>query len=272
LTAVLQVLLLALIQGLTEFLPVSSSGHLVLAQQLLNQSLQIGNHLVLDVALHLGTLVPVLWFYRHDLVEVSRRTLDRASPKGGDARRYIMYIVAASVPTAIIGLGFEDQFKALFSSTSAVGVALLITGALLVASRVFEAGIGGKPTAGSSLTTGLSLPIVLAIGLAQGLAITPGISRSGATIAVALMLGVPRSQAARFSFLLSVPAIGGAALMELTDAGADLQLGLLAIGFTAAALVGYGALWMLVKLVDGGRLWMFAPYVVLLGLIAIVFG
>ena len=143
-SGVVQAILLAIIQGLTEFLPVSSSGHLALMQQFLGDNLKVGDELALDVALHLGTLVPVLWFYRADLVGLGQRVVEQGSEQGKDARRYLLYIVLGSIPTAAIGLLFKDQFKALFDSTQAVGFALLATGVLLVLSRVFDRGRSGR--------------------------------------------------------------------------------------------------------------------------------
>lgn len=247
--------LLAVVQGLTEFLPVSSSGHLVLAQTWLGFDPEAA--VAFDLALHLGTLVPVLLFYRQDLVTLTRETL-----RGGEGRRFVGYVVLASVPTAAIGLGLEDQFKALFHDPRAVGMALLVTSALLLASRFGE----GR----QSRSLGVALALVL--GTVQGLAITPGISRSGSTIAVALMLGLRREEAARFSFLMSVPAIGGAALLELGDLPPGLPWGQMALGFGVAAVTGYLALWALVRLVIRGRFWVFAPYVAAVGALALILG
>jgi undecaprenyl-diphosphatase len=265
-SSVLQVVVLAVVQGLTEFLPVSSSGHLALAQILFGDALDIGDAVAMDVALHLGTLVPVLWFYRSDLLQLGRHGMGRGgADEIGLARRYLLLLVLASVPTAAIGLLFQEDFEALFTVPVAVGAALWITALLLVFSRLFE-----RPARSAGLTVGVLSALVM--GIVQGLAITPGISRSGATISVALMLGVSRSEAARFSFLLSVPAIGGAALLKLGEAAGDLRWNLVLLGFVISALVGYAALTLLVQLVERGRLWSFAPYVVVVGALAIALG
>jgi undecaprenyl-diphosphatase len=243
-------LFLGALQGLTEFLPVSSSGHLVLFQQFL----EVGNdHVLFDLVLHLGTLVPVLWFYRDQVLELV------VDPIRGDGPflerpgvRMLGLLVAASVPTAIIGLAFEDLFEQLFATPAALTVTFAITGTLLWASGRFDR---------SEQQRQLTIPLAVLLGLAQGFAITPGISRSGTTIAVALMLGLPREVAARFSFLMSVPAILGAVLLKLKDVeGAELDLVQLGVGGATALVTGYLALVLLVKLVLAGRFANFCWY------------
>ncbi|RMG16154.1 MAG: undecaprenyl-diphosphate phosphatase [Deltaproteobacteria bacterium] len=258
---------LGVVQGLTEFLPVSSSGHLVVFEALLGAQ-QSG--VAFEVVVHGGTLLAVLLVYGRDIGRILRDTA-RALPMllRGDGRgayaledfRLGLLLLVGTVPTAAIGLLLEDTFKALFSSLSAVGVAFLVTGALLhLADRVTrraEARI--RP---------LSPGRALAIGVAQGAAITPGISRSGSTIATALLLGIDRVRAAQYSFLLSVPAILGAMILELRHGLPPVAGGLLpyALGFVAAALSGFGALRVLLRLVRLGRLGVFAWYLWPLGL------
>jgi len=251
-------LFLGITQGLTEFLPVSSSGHLVLFQQFID----IGdNEVLFDLVLHLGTLVPVLWFYRDWVFKLVR------DPIGGEGPflertgvKWIGWLIAASIPTAIIGLTLEDQFEALFSDPGALVVTFSITGMLLWASGRFDHSARGRA---------LSIPLAIVLGIAQGIAITPGISRSGTTIAVALMLGIEREQAARFSFLMSVPAIGGALLLKLRDVQPDsLDFPQLAVGGLAAMITGYLALVLLVRLVRAGRMSAFAWYVFAIAAVA----
>jgi undecaprenyl-diphosphatase len=173
--------------------------------------------------------------------------------------------VVGSVPTALIGLAFEDVFERLFATPIAVGVALLVTGCVLFATRFAPLGTADQ----RSMTWGRAL----AVGFVQGLAITPGISRSGSTIAAALFLGLKRDFAARFSFLLSVPAIGGAFLLKarhLEVAGAN-ALPLL-VGFSTAALSGYVALRVLLRLVNNGDFSRFAWYLWPVGLLALGLG
>ena len=252
--------LLGLIQGLTEFLPVSSSGHLVLAGHLIGLP---STGLVFELLLHLATLAAVIFYYRTDvaaLVLAVPRAL-RAPLKGyrDDAQvRLGLLITAASVPTAAIGLAFKDQFEALAAYPQAVGAALLVTAALLLATHFIQ-----------SSERSLDLRAALLIGLVQGMAITPGVSRSGATIALALLLGIATVEAARFSFLISIPAIAGAAILKLRDGFGQLDLLPSVLGFLVALISGYIALRWLVALVKARRFAAFAPYCAAVGVLAI---
>lgn len=243
-------LFLGILQGLTEFLPVSSSGHLVLFQQFI----EIGSdHVLFDLVLHLGTLIPVLWFYRAHVASVVLDPIRASGPlMERPGVRLGMLLVTASVPTACIGLLFEDLFESLFATPAALTVTFAITGTLLYASGRLDR---------SERKRSITVPLALLLGVAQGFAITPGISRSGTTIAVALMLGIERDDAARFSFLMSVPAISGALILKLLDADtASLVPAQLAIGGLASLVTGYGALVLLVRLVRAGRLDRFCWY------------
>ncbi|MDP6934542.1 MAG: undecaprenyl-diphosphate phosphatase [Myxococcota bacterium] len=256
----LAALLLGVLQGLTEFLPVSSSGHLVLLQQFVPVS---GDHVAFDLALHVGTLVPVLWVFRHDLIRIVVDPVAGQGPwREREGVRVAFWVLLASIPTAAIGLGMSPFFDSLYNAQGAegrvrvlgtVGVAFAVTGALLWATR--RAGDGNRGLAGIGWWQ------ALLIGVIQGLAITPGISRSGSTIALALFLGLERGVAARYSFLLSIPAILGGALLELGDVdAAGLAWGPLALGMLAAGLTGYGALRLLVRMVEAGELSRFSWY------------
>ncbi len=255
-----QAVILGLIQGLTEFLPVSSSGHLVLAQRLLGLREPV---LTFDIALHLGTLVAVIIFFRRDIAGIVQGILGRGAERTSYTR-LLLLIILGSLPTAVVGLAFKDTFEAMFASVTAVGVSLLITGALLLA-----AGLAGRPRRDLAETRSWH---ALLIGLAQGLAITPGISRSGSTISTALLLGLKRELAVRFSFLLSIPAILGAVALQVLDlpAGADLAWGPLLLGALVAGLSGWLALKLLLDLVKRGRIHWFAYYCGALGLLALV--
>ena len=166
--------------------------------------------------------------------------------------RDALLVVAASIPTAAIGLTFKDLFEQLFATPAALTVTFAITGTLLFLSGRFDRSERERP---------LTVPLAILLGVAQGFAITPGISRSGTTIAVALMLGMRRDVAARFSFLMSVPAIGGAVLLKLKDADtSQLDVAQLAIGGATSLVIGYGALVLLVRLVLAGRFAAFCWY------------
>ena len=172
--------------------------------------------------------------------------------------RLWVLLVAASIPTAIIGLTFEDVFESLFSNPAALAVTFAITATLMLSTR-------WAPAPSRTLT----VPLALILGTVQGMAITPGISRSGSTIAAALMLGIEREQAARFSFLMSVPAITGAVLKKSLDADWSAMDGTaLAVGFFASLVSGYLALVLLVQLVKRGGLWWFALYCYPLAVVA----
>ncbi len=260
----LQALILGAIQGLTEFLPVSSSGHLVLFQEMLQGDFfAAGQEELFAVVLHLGTLLPILWFYRRDLGEslASLRPDDQLKSQGlwnwlqSKPQRWLcVLVVVGTVPTGLIGITLHDTFEELFKDPTRVCVALLVTGVLLLGTRFVSEQRSGSAS--------LVLWSALLIGIVQGCAITPGISRSGSTIAVALFLGIPRAEAARFSFLLSVPAILGAMVLQARD---GLPLDAIAwlplsIGFLAAVVVGYFSLVLLVALVNKGRLHHFTWY------------
>ena len=252
--------LLGLVQGLTEFLPVSSSGHLVLAGHLIGLP---STGLVFELLLHLATLAAVVFYYRSDVMGLFK-AVPRAlrAPRIGYHEdpevRLGLLIIAASIPTAVIGLAFKDHFEALTAYPQAVGGALLVTAVLLLATHFIQ-----------PRQSDLNLRVALLIGLAQGLAITPGISRSGATIALALLLGIATTQAARFSFLISIPAIAGAAILKLRDGLDQLEFLPAVVGFLVASISGYLALRWLVALVKARRFAAFAPYCAVVGLLAI---
>ena len=268
----LQAALLGLVQGLTEFLPVSSSGHLVLAQQILGEDFfAAGDALFFDLLLHVGTLLPVLVFYRRDLVAILAAL---RPPPGGESPpslrqrlpndpklQLALGVVLATIPTGLMGIFLEDHFERLFHSVRPVAAALAATGCLLLATKWFE---------GRDKRPGISPRIALVIGVVQGLAITPGVSRSESTIAAALFFGIDREAAARFSFLLSIPAILGAVVLKARH-GIPLDSvawGPALLGFAVAAGSGYGALVFLVALVRKGRLYRFAGYLLPLAVLA----
>lgn len=249
-----EALLLGLVQGLTEFLPVSSSGHLVLAAHLLPGWQPPG--VVFDLALHVGTLGAVLVYYRRDLWGLAGGML------AGDAAavRYVGLLVAGSVPTALIGFSLKDTFESLFLAPAWAAGFLLVTAALMVAAhllvrRAHRRDIGWLDA--------------VVVGLFQGLAITPGISRSGSTITGALLRRIEPVEAARFSFLLSVPAVGGAVLLKALEGGEWPAFGLMLGGALAAFVSGYFAIAVFVRLIGRGRFVGFAIYTTIVGLIGL---
>jgi undecaprenyl-diphosphatase len=251
----LEALALAVIQGLTEFLPVSSSGHLVLAQTFFG--IDPASAFIYDIVLHLGTALAALVFFRRDVADVLRGLLPpyrQAPPELAEARRLLLLLAAATAPTAVIGFTFKDFFEGLFASPAAVVGALAVTGTFLIASALL-------PAAGRPLRDAPWWKAVL-IGIAQGVAIVPGISRSGSTIVAGLAVGLRREDAVRFSFLLFLPAILGATLLELRHppSGASVSISLAAAGFVAAAVTGYLAILFVLRWTRAGKLWQFGLY------------
>jgi undecaprenyl-diphosphatase len=269
----IEAVVLGIVQGLTEFLPVSSSGHLVLFQHWLGWT---EPELLFDISVHVGTLAAVVVVFFQDLVTLVKTlfklpTLARSA--GGFGRllavnpevRLMAMIIVGSVPTAVLGLLFAQVAEQLFASVAMVGVTLIITGTLLWFTRLRK---------GPGLAmTGMRWRHGLLIGIVQGLAIIPGISRSGSTIAAALYLGIDRHTAFRFSFLLSLPAILGAFVLGLDGEAfaGSLPVGLILAGSLTAAVVGYVALKILLRMVISGWLYCFAPYCWIVGALALVF-
>lgn len=264
---------LGIIQGLTEFLPVSSDGHLTLGSWLLGLE---GPRLAFNVLLHAGTLLAVLFVFWRDLVGVVRGglrglwgLLARRRPAGEvwreDAEfRLAIWVVLASLPTALIGLALKPYIDGL-ATPLVTGGCLLLSGVALLLSK----GRGEMGDEASSLGAGRSL----LIGVAQGLAVLPGLSRSGSTIAGGLLLGMRREAAARFSFLLSIPAVLGALLLELKDvleAPGSESAGPIVVGALVSLGVGVLALRLLLWVTRGGRVYAFAYYLLPLG--AVVMG
>jgi len=273
---VLEAIILGIIQGLTEFLPVSSSGHLVLFQQLFGLK---EAELFFNVCVHLGTLVAVIVVFRREVLHIisalirlissigSKKTILQKMESDPDLKMALL-IVVGTIPTGILGLLFASISAQLFSSAFIVGLMLMVTGLLLWLTRRAET---HHEHAG---TDRLTVKNALIIGIIQGLAIIPGISRSGSTISTGLFLGIDREKAARYSFLLSIPAIAGAGLLNLSGGLSQTHLAvqISLVGAAAAALVGYGALKSLLHMVKRGRLFLFAPYCWLIGILAILIG
>jgi len=243
----LQALLLAIVQGITEWLPVSSSAHLAILQKLLGVSPPIS----FDIALHMGTLASVVLYLRGDLAAIARNR----------DIRMLACIVVASVPTAIIGFALHDLFASFFSDISLVGAALLVTGTFLFLTRFAEEKSQLGPAS------------AFVVGIAQGIAVAPGISRSGSTIGAGMLLGINRGEAARFSFLLSIPAIIGAAFFELRKTPiTQIDAGPTALGALAAAAIGYASIGYLMAVIRKGDFSVFACYCWLAGILAIIYG
>lgn len=253
----LQAILLGIVQGITEFLPVSSSGHLQIAKELLG--VELGNNITFDVTLHAATVcstIVVMWS------ELSRLVKGAFSRRFNEEQAFILKIILSMIPAAIVGLLFSHQIEALFSSLRFVGLMLLLTALLLAfASHT-------RPRQKASL----SYRDALVIGIAQAAATLPGLSRSGSTIATGLLLGNRRDTVARFSFIMVIPVILGKMLLDiLSGEMTALEVGALplAAGFAAAFVVGALACKFMIEIVKRGRLVWFAWYCLAAGLLSI---
>ena len=265
----LQAIGLGIIQGVTEFLPISSSGHLVIFQKLFGVS---KHDLAFDIAVHVGTLLSVATIYRKVLWEIIEDIFRYAKVRNlNPGINTTFRVVVGTLPTAAIGLTFMDQFKALFSQMHMVGFFLLLTGFLLFLTRwkKGESNIGEVDSA--SQVAVISWRNAFLIGIAQGLAIAPGISRSGITIATGILLGERRQSVTVFSFLLAIPAIVGAAVLEMRDVvWSSEQILVLLIGLLVAYLAGLGGLMAVIKLVHQGRLQIFSAYLWIVGTVVLL--
>jgi undecaprenyl-diphosphatase len=244
---------LAIVQGIAEWLPISSSGHLVIAQEGLGLELP----LVFDVMLHLGTLCVVVAVFWRDIVNIISALvkLDFKTEEG----RLAIFLVVGSIPTALIGLLFHDTLEAFFYNPPVVGAALFVTGFFLYISERQET------------TRRLSFLDSMLIGIAQGVAIVPGISRSGLTIATGLLRKVERETAFKYSFLLSMPAIMGATITESRELAVNhLDLVPMVLAVITSFLVGYVSLRVLKNIVMKERLHLFAYYCWIVGIIVVV--
>lgn len=263
---------LGMIQGLTEFLPISSSGHLVILQNLLGLQ-EATMHF--DIMVHVATMLAIVWMFRRQIdvllldgwkecVQVLKRKGNPFwQPRG--ALRYLSCLLLATFITGVIGLTFEDWFESMFANPRGVGVALILTGGVLLLT------LRAPKNAFVVSTDQMLWWHAALIGVAQGLAVTPGLSRSGLTIAVALLLGLNRSLAVQFSFILSIPAIMGVAVREILTCSNPTPTGVLLTGMFSAFVVSYLCLYLITFIVKRGRLHWFAFYCIPLGLVVLLF-
>ncbi len=264
-------ILLGIIQGLTEFLPISSSGHLALTQRWLGLEAHTPTMLLFDVCVHVGTLVAVGVVFAKSIASFLGRLL-RELNRSWNRPRYALRIaglaIAASVPTGVIGLSFQDKFESAFGRPKWIGAALIVTGILLILTLLVR-----RPNRGWRRFLWWQAAIV---GTAQACAIFPGISRSGSTICAALFCGLRRRWAAEFSFLIAAPAIAGATLLKIRDTRAlpaeqfdTIPWGPVITGSAVSLAVGVLALLVLLHAVRRAKLHYFAPYCVVLGALII---
>lgn len=270
-----EAVILGLVQGLAEFLPISSSGHLALLQQIFG--IKEDNVLLFAVLLHVGTLISVFIVYWKDIweliVELFITIKDIFTGKGlrldeRPVRKLGVMIIVATIPTGLIGILFNDFFDGLYNSIVPIGVGLLVTGCLLViAERMGTSNRGIKE---------MNFRNAIFVGVVQGIAICPGISRSGSTLFGSLLCNLDRTFAVKFVFLISIPSILGSAVMEAPDAiaaGMNMSdLGPIIVGMIVAAVSGLIAIKTMIKVVSNKKLNYFSYYVWLLGIFVIAFG
>ena len=250
---IIEAIFLGVIQGLTEFLPISSSGHLVIVQSVLGV-VQPGNEF--EILVHIGTLMSVLVVFKADILEL---IIDMRSK---NSQKYILYIIVGTVPAVFIGLGYKSFIESLFNNLRTVGSALIFTGLVLFSSQ-FSVKKNLKP----------SIYTAFLIGCAQAVAIIPGISRSGMTISMALLLGFLPKEAAKFSFLLAIPVISGAGILTIIDLNENNYEFILTgiIGMFSSFFVGFFALKWLIGWLKKGKIYYFGVYCVLIGLLTLFF-
>lgn len=267
----LQAIILGIFQGIAEFLPISSSGHLVLLQSLFE--IQEGN-LFFTEMLHFGTLLSIFIVYFNDIIKIIKEFFSliyelfklKKFDINNDYRKLGLMIIIGTIPTGIIGILFNDIFEGFYGSVTIVGLALIVTGVLLW--------IVEKIPTGNKIAKDMKIIDALIIGLFQGFAITPGISRSGSTIAGGLFRGLNKKLATKFSFLLALPATFGAALLGMKDVLSEdsaiiIDLPLI-LGVIISAIIGVIAIKFLIKILEKGKLYYFSYYLWAIGAIIII--
>lgn len=271
---VLKTVIIGIIQGVTEFLPVSSSGHAAILKDVFGLSEEsVG----FDVLLHMGTLIAVCVFYRRDIAALAREAVrlvvdtfsgKRAFERNNEYRVLLIMIIVTTLPTAVVGFLLENVFETLFSSVTAVGFSLIITSVMLY--------ISGKFDNGKKQAADITLMDALVVGIFQSCAITPGISRSGATTFAGRLSGFDARFAVRYSFLCSLPTVLGALVLKGKEIFVQSFSGTHAVAyvlaFVASAVVGYLSLELLNKISNKRRMKSFSVYCLLLGSLCIIYG
>jgi undecaprenyl-diphosphatase len=250
-TSFLDGFLLGLLQGITEWLPISSSGHLALAEHLLG----FQEPLIFDILLHIASLLVIIIVFFKDILLILKGVFHRDEKM----IRLVIQLAIATVPIGVIGYLFDEVIEYAFSNLIAVGICFFITGMVVFLSK-FPA----------QKTQELSYKNTLIIGIAQAASLLPGISRSGTTNSVGFMQGVDPHQSARFSFLLAIPAISGAFILKIDEIGEIMDIAALAVGMTTAVIVGIISLSILLKILKAQKLHYFAPYCVIIGIITLI--
>ena len=250
----IQAFILGIVQGLTEFLPISSSGHLVLAQHFLGIETP---GVLLEVILHMGTLVAILIYFYDDIGQLFQSAVKDQE----NSRKYIMHLVIATIPAVCIGLFFQDIIETTFTP-SIVKWMLLVTGLVVGSTYFFQ----NRPRRELVAIT------ALCIGFAQAFAVLPGISRSGVTISLALMIGVQHEKAAKFAFFMAIPVLLGAGLLQLftIDCQATIYFMPLFVGFLSSALTGYLVINWFLAVISIGKFYLFSLYCLMVSMLSFI--
>jgi len=248
---IFQAIILGIVQGITEWLPVSSSGHLVLFEHLFG----LTQPLLFDIMLHVGSLFVVLFFFRKEILELIAGVFD------GDKEKLliVLMMVIATIPIAIVGYFFQDFIESIFKDLRTVGFALLFTALILFLSR-YPYKKEGK----------LTLWKAFVIGVFQAVAILPGVSRSGSTISSGMMLGIRKEEVAKFSFLIFIPAILGALALHIGDITAFTDPLPVIVGTLVSAIVGYFSLKLLMNIIKKDKFSWFSVYCLILGIVVLI--
>jgi len=255
----LDAFILGVIQGLTEFLPISSSGHLEITRSLLNANQLDSENTLMNVVLHFGTALSTIIIFKKDILDLF---IGAFKKKSNSDQKYLLNILISMIPVAIVGLKFEDEIESLFSGNLIlVGVMLIVTGVLLFLTKILK-----------SKSKEIKKSHSLIIGISQAISIIPGISRSGATICTSIFLGNKKNEAAKFSFLMVIPVIFGKMLKDIFGGNLfteNINFLVLAIGFFSALITGAVACKLMLNIVKKNNLVYFSYYCIILGLISI---
>jgi len=252
---ILQAIILGIVQGITEWLPISSKSHLIIIQQLFG----LVQPAIFDLVLHLGSLLVVFFVFWKDIWNLIKGVLK------GDKKslKYALYIIVASIPVAIIGFVFKTQIEAALSNLYILGFGFLFTATILFLSKYDF----NKSVKKRSLNVWNSL----VIGISQVLSVLPGVSRSGTTISTGMIMGIEKKEVAKFSFLMFIPAILGATVLEIKSINLITNIPAMIIGVIFAIISGYIALKLLMNIIEKNKFWYFSIYCAVLGIIVLLF-
>jgi undecaprenyl-diphosphatase len=273
---IFQAIILGIVQGLAEFLPIASAGQVIIVTHILNVTFpNQSGAIAFNTLLHLGTLTAVVGFFWRDLIKIIKAFVNSLlnlvqgtfmdGLKEDVHKRLAWLLIVGTIPVAIVGILFTKQFEALFNNVVAVGIFLIINGFILVLSEHFA-------TRGDKRVMGLTFKNSLIIGVFESLALFPGISRSGSSISAGLLFGLERQCAARYAFLLAIPAIAGAVLVEYKNIGALTETNTASIiaAYLAVVIFGYLSIGLLIRLIKSTSLRVFAYYCWIVGALTLI--